>query len=198
MRLRTLLAAAGGVLVLATPAFAVTPTPDCHGLAVTDAAGDQYIGVSTTNAVAKPTTAIDITGVFLTGSSGSEVLNLRVSNLIDSPNVSYYVRFDDPANFGAYYEFSAGFLGVGPVTGTGGYSLEHGNSAGFSIVGTTGRAFGGTNGVIQWDAPSGFTWATSLSNFSIRAEQQEGNGPVAIVPAVRVDTAASTSWTSGC
>lgn len=198
MRLRTLLAAAGGVLVLATPAFAVTPTPDCHGLAVTDPAGDQYIGVSTTNALVKPTTAIDITGVFLTGSTGSEKLNLRVSDLTDSPNVSYYVRFDDPANFGAYYEFSASFFGGGALTGTGGYSLEHGNSAGFSIQGTTGRNFAGTNGVIQWDAPSGFTWPTSLNNFSIRAEQQEGNGPLTIVPAVRVDTASAASWTSGC
>jgi hypothetical protein len=198
-RLRTVLAAtAGGVVLLAGPAFAVTPTPDCHGLAVTDAAGDQFIAVSTTNVIAKPTTAIDITGVFLNGSAGSETLNIRISDLTNSPNTVYTFRWDDPVNVGWYYELRADFIGSNAATGTGFYSIEHGNSSTFSITSSSGRSFAGANGVIQFDKPSSVTWPTTFTTLSARAEQYEGNSFFAEVPAQRVDTASATSWTQPC
>jgi hypothetical protein len=198
MRMRTLLAAAGGLLVLAGPAYAVTPTPDCNGTAVTDASNDQYIAVSTTGAIARPTVGIDITDVFLNGSSGSETLNIRVQNLTTAKNTVYTFRWDDPDNFGAYYELRADFIGGDAAAGTGFYTIEHGNSAGFGLQSTTGRTFSGAGGVIQFDQPTDVTWPATFTTLDVRAEQYEGNSVFAELPALRVDTASATSYTQGC
>jgi len=199
-RMRTLLAAAGGLLVLAGPAYAVTPTPDCHGVAISDPASDQFFVVSTPPAIpmVRPNGVIDIQSVFLNGSSGSETLNIQVGDVNSQLNTVYTFRWDDPDNFGWYYELRADFLGTNPSSGTGFYSIEHGNSSTFSITASSGRTFAGVGGVIQFDKPSSVTWPTTFTTLSARAEQYEGSGVAAEVPALRVDTASATSWTQPC
>jgi hypothetical protein len=192
-RLRITLATAAGVLALATPAFAVPPTTDCHRYTLTDPAGDQYL-VTSANTLVRPTTAIDITGAFLLGSGSAQTVNIQISNLTTSPNTSYTFTWDDPVNFGAYYELNADYA----IDPTGIYSLWHYASPGgsFSVVGTTGTTFGGTNGVIQIGLPSGTTFPTTLTTVKVDAVQYEFN--VLTDVAIRRDTAATTSWTQPC
>lgn len=173
VRLSTTAAAvAAGILLMGSPAFAVTPVTDCHGLAVSDATGDQYILVPATGLVVKPTVAIDITGAFLEGSAGSETLNIRVADLTSSPNTVYTFRWDDNAQFGAWWELRAGFLTGSGAAGAGTYTLTHSNGSSSTIWGTTGRTFTGANGVIQFDQPSAHTtWPSTFSGLSVRAEQ---------------------------
>jgi hypothetical protein len=192
-RLRTTLAAVAGVLVLAGPAFASTPTPDCRGFALTDPAGDQYL-VTSANTLVRPTTAIDITGAFVLGSAGSQSVNIQISNLTTSPNTAYTFTWDDPANFGAYYELDADYA----IDASGIYTLWHYSSPGgsFSVVATTGAKYLGTNGVIAIDLPSGTTLGSSLTGVKASAVQYESN--VLTDVAIRQDTTTTQSWTAPC
>lgn len=192
-RLRITLAAAAGVLALATPAFAVPPATDCHGYTLTDPAGDQYL-VTSANTLVRPTTAIDITGAFLLGSGAAQTVNIQVSNLTASPNTSYTFTWDDPVNFGAYYELNADYA----IDPAGSYTLWHYASPGgsFSLVGTTGTTFPGVNGVIQIALPSGTTFPATLTNVKVTAVQYEFNFLTDV--ALRQDTAGTSFWTQPC
>lgn len=191
----TVAATAAGVLLLGTPAVA-TP-PDCHGLMFSDVAGDQYIGVPATNLLVKPTTAIDITGVYLTGAAGAERLNIRVADLTASPNTSYTFRWNDPSSFGTYWEMRAGFFTASGAAGSGTYTLRKVSGSSSFLFGTTGRTFTGPNGVVQidlrWDQTS---WPATFHGVSARAEQYESNAVQEI--AVRTDTASGSSWSQPC
>lgn len=195
MRMRTLLAAAAGVLVLSGNAFAATPIPDCHGLMLDDADGDQYIATSANFGV-RPTVAIDIDDVFL--ASPAHTLNLRVADLTASPNVAYAFRWDDPVNFGYSYELTASFTTAAGASGAGTYSLWHLDPGGswISLINTTGRTFPGSQGVIQWDQPAGIFWPTTFTGIQVRADQYEFNILTDI--ALRSDTASAASWTQPC
>ena len=199
MRLRTLLAAASGVLVLAGPAYAVTPAPDCHGLLLDDADGDQYFVTPNTGLVARPPVAIDIDDVFLTGSAGDEKVNLRVNDFTASQkNLDYRFRWDDPDNFGYSWELEATFTGPNGAAGDGIYTLWHldPNGSWISLVGTTGTSFTGSQGVIQWDKPASITWPSTFTGVQVRAEQYETNAFTDV--ALRTDTASQLSWTQSC
>jgi hypothetical protein len=67
------LAAGIGVLAMATPALAVVPTTDCHGVAFTDASNDQYL-VTSANTLVRPTVALDIRRVFFADVSTQAIL----------------------------------------------------------------------------------------------------------------------------
>lgn len=195
VRLGTIAAAtAAGIVMFGNPAFATVPTPDCHGTMVVDAANDQYILVPATGAVARPTVAIDIQDVFLTGAAGAETLNIRVQDLTSSPNTEYTFRWNDPVFFGQWYELQATYLG-----GVGSYGFSHHSSSSSVLMSTTGRSFPGPNGVVQidlrWDQTA---WPTTFTGIEVRAEQYEGNGPFYDLPPVRTDTASASSWTQPC
>ncbi|MDQ1711210.1 MAG: hypothetical protein QOE45_660 [Frankiaceae bacterium] len=197
-RLRTTLAAVAGVVALAGPAFAAPPAPDCHGFVLTDPAGDQFIGTSA-NTLVRPTTAIDVTGAFLLGSGAAQTVNIQISNLTTSPNTEYTFTWDDPVNFGAYYELHAAYLTASGAAGAGDYTLWHYSSPGgsFSLVGTSGAAFTGTNGVVQISLPAGSTtFPATLTNVKVDAVQYEFN--VLTDVALRRDTASKISWTQPC
>lgn len=195
MRLRTLLAATAGLLALTGTAYAVSPVPDCHGLLLDDADNDQYILTPTTGLVARPSIALDIDDVFLTGSSGAEKVNLRVNDLNSSPSIQYSFRWDDPVNFGYSWELTANFANT---SGPGTYSLWHLDPSGswISVVNTTGQSFTGPQGVVQWDKPAGITWPATFTGVAVRAEQYES--PLLTDVAIRVDTASQLSWTQPC
>jgi hypothetical protein len=198
MRMRTTLAAAAGVLALAGPAFATPPAPDCHGLLLTDPAGDQYIGTSA-NTLVRPTKAIDINAVFLTGTTGDEKVNLRVDSLpAASQNTNYTFHWGDPDNFGYSYELTASFLTSSGTAGEGTYTLWHLDPSGSwtSLENASGRAFAEEDGVIQWDRPASITWPATFTSVSARAEQYESNALTDV--ALRTDTASGPDWTSPC
>ena len=197
MRLRTLLAASAGVLALAGPAFAVAPAPDCHGLILDDADGDQYIGTSA-NFVVRPTVAIDIDDVFLTGAPGAEKVNLRVTDLTPSPNVAYAFRWADPVNFGYSYELTASFTTAAGAAGNGTYSLWHldPNGSWISLVNASGSTFVGPQGVVQWDKPASITWPSRFIGVEVRADQYETNAFTDV--ALRSDTASQLQWDQPC
>ena len=197
MRLRTLLAASAGILVLAGPAYAVTPAPDCHGLLLDDADGDQFL-VTSANTLVRPTVAIDIDDVFLTGASGSEKVNLRVADLTTSPNVAYAFRWDDPVNFGYSYELTASFTTATGAAGPGTYSLWRldPNGSWISLVNASGTAFPGPQGVIQWDKPASVTWPSTFTGVQVRADQYETNAVQEI--SLRTDTASQLGWSQPC
>lgn len=197
MRLRTTLAAAAGVLALAGPAFAATPVPDCHALLLDDADGDQFL-VTNANTVVRPTVAIDIDDVFLTGTAGSEKVNVRVADLTSSPNVAYSFRWDDPENFGYSYELTASFTTATGAAGPGTYSLWRldPNGSWISLVNASGRTFTGPQGVIQWDKPASVTWPSTFFGVEVRADQYETNAFTDL--ALRTDTASRLSWSQPC
>lgn len=196
-RISTLAAAtAAGLVVLGAPAHATAP--DCHGIAVSDPAGDHYIGVSATNALVKPTAAIDITGAYLTGGAGAEKLNIRVADLSASPNTEYTFRWNDNQQFGAWYQLEATFLTSSGAHGVGSYRFVHGNSSSSVTFSTTGRTFPGPNGVVQIDLRTDQTsWPTTLNNVQVRSGQYEFN-TVLEAGTWRNDTATAASWTQPC
>lgn len=197
MRLRSVLAAAAGILVLAGPAYAATPVPDCHGLLLDDANGDQFL-VTSANTLVRPTVAIDIDDVFLTGTAGSEAVNLRVADLTTSPNVAYTFHWNDPDNFGYSYELTASFTTGTGAAGPGIYSLWHLDPSGswISLVNASGQTFTGPGGVIQWDKPASITWPDTFTGVTVRAEQYETNAFTDV--SLRTDTASQPQWTQPC
>jgi hypothetical protein len=203
MRARLTLAAAAGVLALAAPAFAVTPTADCHGVAVTDSTNDQAL-VSSSLPV-RPTKAIDIVEAFVTGSAGSQKVNVRVASLDNTDtavgttqNVEYQVTWDDAPLSQYGYRFTASFLTTNGVYSAGDYLLERTqNGSWISIIpGVTGRTFNVVGGVIQFDLPSGVTFPSSTTNVAVRAVQYENAN--ATVVAIRADNASALTYSSPC
>ncbi len=206
MRARILPAAVAGIVLLAGPAYAVPPATDCHGVMVDDALGDQYI-VTNLNSVARPTKAIDVDEVFLTGAAGSEKLNLRVDSLraveddAPSQNTEYAVQWDDHVFGGGYtLELTARFLTADGAAGAGTYSLWRYRPDGsfYSVVNGTGRTFVDDAGVIQWDKPTSFAWPATFTGLQVHAEQYETNVFLLTDNAIRMDTASATSWTQPC
>ena len=204
----TVAAAAAGVLLLASPAFAVAPAPDCHGVALTDPANDQYFVVSTPSNLpaVRPNGVIDIRDVYLTGAAGAEKLNIRVTDLNAAQgNVSYSFRWDDPRfPFGeVYWELEASFSGTTPA-GTGTYTLWRHNPSGFALWGTTGRTFVGPGGVVQIDLRFDVTsWPATLRSMKATASQDEvyfwePGFPPTSVGTIRFDTASGPAWTQPC
>lgn len=191
-RLRTIAAVTGGLLAVAAPAFATTPTPDCHGYILTDPTNDQYILTPTTGVLVRPTTAIDVEGVFRVGSA--ETVNIQVQNLPAAPlNVDYTFRWDAGSTQG-YWELEASFRPSGTF-----YTFTHAltdSGSPFVLQGTTGAFYPGTDGVIAIDLPAGESFPATIHSFSARAEQQESNQTST---AIRVDTApGSGSYTHTC
>lgn len=207
MRLRTTLAAFGGLLVLAGPAHAAAPAPDCNGLLIASIAddpiggepsNDQYL-VTSANFVVRPSIALDIQRVFLTGTSGSEKLNLQVQSLPAASQLTEYsVQWDDPANFGYSYELTASFMTSAGTAGAGTYSLWRLDPSGswISLVNASGRTFNEAPGVIQWDKPASVTWPATFTGIQARADQYETNLDTTL--AIRTDTASALSSTQGC
>ena len=196
-RLGTIAAAtAAGLVLLGAPAHA--DVPDCHGIAVSDAAGDQYIVTPNTGLLLRPTTAIDITGAYLTGSAGAEKLNIRVADLSSSPNTEYTFRWNDSTQFGAWWRLEASCLTASGANGAGSYRLVHGNASSTVTFSTTGRTFPGANGVVQIDLRWDLTaWPTTLNDIQVHAGQYEFN-TVLEAGTLREDTAAAASWTQPC
>jgi hypothetical protein len=205
MRLRSTLLGAAGVLALVAPAaHATTPSADCHLVAVTDAANDQYIG-SSANVAVRPTVALDIREVFITGTPGDLKLNLRLGSLdVADPAVArqltrYTVSFTDPFS-GADYEFSASWDVEDPTgTDTGGYNVRRINS----LFAATGRVFAEANGVIQWDMPNTLglatiTYPSTLWDLRAYSEQYETNAVQEPGLGIRNDIATQASYTSPC
>ena len=207
-RLTTLAAAtAAGVVMLGAPAHATPPATDCHGVALTDAASDQYFVVSPPSGLpaVRPNAVIDITEVFLTGASGAETLNIRVSDLNTQANTNYTFRWNDAAfPLGdVWWELQANFDGT-DASGSGGYSLWRNTSSNFAVYGTTGRTFLGTGGVIQIDLRFDITsWPATFNGMQASASQAEayiwepGLPPVS-VGTIRFDNASGPSWTQPC
>jgi hypothetical protein len=213
MRLRVLHGAAVGVAALATPASAVVPGADCHGVAFTDAAGDQYL-VTSANTFVRPTAAIDIRDVFLTGSGLDEKVNITVGSLTAWNNTSYTFRWDDPAvdNLGGYFELQGDFFGTNTagdqdggalmtrhdINGTTIWLAGHGTARAFH-----GAVVGGVEGpgVIQLgvDQNMGVQLPTDLWGMEASASQYESNALTDL--ALRTDSAAApsgTPWTQPC
>lgn len=203
-RISTVAAAtAAGLLVFGSPASATLP--DCHGTALTDPAGDQYILLTTPGPRLAPTAAIDIVSAYLTGSAGAEKLNIRVSDLAaPSQNTSYTFRWNDAGSplGGVYWELQATFPGV-DASGAGIYTLWRNTSAGSTIWGTSGRTFI-ANDVVQIDLRHDVTsWPATLRGIQATASQDEayfwepGFPPVS-VGTVRFDNASAPDWTQPC
>lgn len=203
-RLSTVAAAtATGVLLFGAPAHA-TPT-DCHGVALTDPAGDQYLVLTTPGPRIAPTAAIDIVAAYLTGSPGAEKLNIQVSDLAaPSQNTSYTFRWNDASSpFGAvYWELQATFPGV-DASGDGIYTLWRNTSSGYTLWGTTGRT-DIAGDVVQIDLRHDITsWPTTLRGIQASASQDEayfwepGFPPVS-VGTIRFDQASGPDWTQPC
>lgn len=196
MRLRTTIAALGGVLVLAGPAFAATPVPDCHALLLDDADGDQAV-VSTALPV-RATVAIDIDDVFLTGPAGAEKVNVRVDDLTASPNVEYRFGWADPVNFGYSYRLDATFLTAAGAHGAGTYTLWHldPNGSWISLRAASGRTFAGNDGVIQFDQHADAPWPATFTGVTVSAHQYEH--PALTDVALRSDSASTGLWSQPC
>jgi hypothetical protein len=208
-RISTVAAAtAAGLLMFGAPAHATSP--DCHGIAMTDPAGDQYFVLSPTGiAGVRPPLSIDITGAYLTGSAGAEKLNIRVSDLQangPSRNTTYTFRWNDASSpFGdVYWELQAWFNGDAGAAGPGIYTLWRNTSSGFSVHGTSGRTFLGTNGVIQIDLRFDVTsWPSTLRGIQATASQDElyfwePGFPPTSVGTIRFDNASGPDWTQPC
>lgn len=209
MRLRLALAAVAGVATLAalaTPASAVVPSTDCHGVAFTDPAGDQYLG-SPANTLVRPTKAIDIRDVYFTGSGIAEQVNIQVSELTAWNNTSYTFRWDDPDvsnNLAGYYELRADFLGANTTDRDGDAYLTRHNSGGSTIWlsgHATAHAYQGAAGqpgviAIGLDPGMGVTFPSTIWGLKVAAAQYESN--VLTDVSVRNDSAAFTSWTQPC
>jgi hypothetical protein len=210
MRLRLLVATGIGVAALATPASAVVPAVDCHGVAFSDAAGDQSL-VSSNNTILRPTVAIDLRDVYLTGSGINEKVNIQVTALTAWNNTEYSFRWDDPVNFGYYYELVGSFLGTNTAADrVGDGYLYHRSFSGSTISlngHATAAAFHGAvvNGVEQpgviqlglppQDGPTGYP--TTISGMQAHATQYEFN--VLTDVSVRNDSAAAASaWSQPC
>lgn len=203
-RISTVAAAtAAGLLVFGSPASATLP--DCHGTALTDPAGDQYILLTTPGPRVAPTAAIDIVSAYLTGSAGAEKLNIRVSDLAaPSQNTTYTFRWDDAGSpFGdVYWELQASFNGT-DASGAGGYTLWRNTPSSFGIWGTSGRTFI-ANDVIQIDLRHDITsWPATLRGIEATAGQSEGyfwepGLPPVSLPTVRSDIASAPNWTQPC
>lgn len=207
-RLTTLAAAtAAGVVMLGAPAHATPPATDCHGVTLTDPAGDQYFGIPTTGLVVRPNAVIDITEVFLTGASGAEKLNIRVSDLNTQANTDYRFRWDDPSASGIYWELEATFYGTS-AAGDGIYTLwKYNKSTGswIALWGTTGRTFLGTGGVVQIDLRTDITsWPATFTGTAASASQDEAyvwepGLPPTSVGTIRFDNATGpASWAQPC
>lgn len=207
-RLTTLAAAtAAGVLMLGAPAHAAPPATDCHGVALTDAASDQYFVVSPPSGLpaVRPNAVIDITEVFLTGASGAEKLNIRVTDLNTQANTSYSFRWDDADSpFGdVYWELQATFPGTS-AAGDGIYTLWRNTPSNQTIWGTTGRTFLGAGGVIQIDLRFDITsWPATLRGIQASASQDEAyfwepGFPPTSVGTIRFDNASGPDWTQPC
>lgn len=198
MRLRTTLAAAVGVgiLAVASPAYAAAPVPDCHALLLDDADGDQAI--VTTALPVRPTVAIDIDDVFLTGPAGSEKVNIRVADLTSSPNVEYSFGWDDPVNFGYSYRLDASFLTATGAAGSGTYTLWHLDPSGswVSLTAASGTTFTGPQGVVQFDQHVNAPWPATFTGVTVGARQYEFN--VLTDVALRSDSASALSWAQPC
>jgi hypothetical protein len=196
MRLRSTMLAAFGVLALAGPAFAATPTPDCHALILDDADGDQAL---VSSALPIPATvAIDIDDVFLTGAPGAEQLNIRLDDLTASPNTEYRFGWADPVNFGYSWRLDASFLTAAGAAGNGTYTLWHldPNGSWISLRAATGRTFPGNDGVVQFDQHADAPWPGTFSGVSVSARQYESN--VVTDVALRSDSASTSLWSQPC
>lgn len=196
MRLRSTVLAAFGVLALAGPAFAATPTPDCHALLLDDADGDHAV-ISSTLPI-RPTAAIDIDDVFLTGPAGAEKLNVRVDDLNASPNVEYRFGWGDPVNFGYSYRLDATFLTAAGAHGAGTYTLWHldPNGSWISLRAATGRTFAGNDGVIQFDQHADAPWPGTFTGVTVSAHQYESSALTDV--ALRSDSASTGLWSQPC
>jgi hypothetical protein len=213
MRLRLLLGAAVGVAALATPASAVVPGTDCHGVAFTDPAGDQYLVVNT-NTLVRPTVAIDVRDVWFTGSGIDEKVAIQVTELKSWNNTQYTFRWDDPdtANLGGYYELRADYLGANTVDRDGDAYLTRNDINGSSIWlsgHATTHAYHGAvvnpatgqeaPGVIEigLDPNMGVTFPGTIRGMQADAYQLESN--VLTDVTLRRDSAPGpTSWAQPC
>ncbi|HEX8001467.1 MAG TPA: hypothetical protein VF519_02095 [Mycobacteriales bacterium] len=207
-RLSTIAAAtAAGIVMLGVPAHAAPPATDCHGVTLTDPANDQYFVVSPPSGLpaVRPNGVIDITEVFLTGASGAEKLNIRVSDLNTQSNTSYSFRWNDASSpfGGVYWELQATFPGTN-AAGDGIYTLWRNTSSGYTLWGTTGRTFLGLGGVIQIDLRFDITsWPTTLRGIQATASQDEAywwepGFPPTSVGTIRFDNASGPDWTQPC
>jgi hypothetical protein len=203
----TVAATAAAVLLFGNPAFAATPTPDCHGVTLTDPANDQYFVASPPAGVPaiRPNGVIDITDVFLTGAAGAEKLNIRVTDLNTQSNTSYSFRWNDAAYplGDVYWELQATFDGTN-AAGPGIYTLWRNTPSNFTLWGTTGRTFLGAGGVVQIDLRTDITsWPATFRGIQASASQAEayfwepGLPPVS-VGTIRFDNASGPNWTQPC
>ncbi len=211
MRLRLLLGTLVGVAALASPASAVVPATDCHGIAFTDPAGDQSL-VTPANTFVRPTVAVDIRDVYFTGSGLAEKVNIRVGALTAWNNTSYEFRWDDPdvTNLGGYYQLRADFLGANTAADRAGdaYLTRHdingsqlwlsGHASAYAFHGAVSGGVEGP-GVIQigLDPGMGVTFPSTVRGMEAEAVQYESNAVTTI--GVRTDTAAAAGpWTQPC
>ena len=214
MRLRSTLAAGLGVLALATPASAAVPAPDCHGIAFTDPAGDQVLVSSAVPL--RPTQAIDIRRVYLTGSGSTQKVNIEVSQLSAWNNTEYTFSWLDNVNFPYSWELEGTFLGT---NGTSDKSTQavlyhrdiNGSAVAFSghatVTAFHGAVVNGVEGpgVIQFGLPQNWGplgFPSTITGMKAGAVQYESNAVTQI--ALRQDTAAysnpsnGNNWTQPC
>jgi len=176
-------AAATAVVCLgATAAYAVTPAPDCHGYAITDPNGDQFVGARLGDGYphVQAGPQIDIEGVFfLVDGSGTLSANIQVANLPAVPDFEgafYEVRWQAPFGFG-YIGLAADRDAAGDF-----YSYRTYDSATGSWRGLR-RAKGGSvhlgaHGVIQIQIPDDATWSTSFSDLRAVASENRVYDPI--------------------
>jgi hypothetical protein len=214
MRLRLPLLVAAGVAALALPASAVVPAPDCHGIAFTDASNDQIL-VSNVVPV-RPTQAIDIRRVYLTGSGSTQKVNIEVGQLSAWNNTEYSFSWLDDVNFPYSWELVGTFLGTNGTSDAQTQALLYHRDINGSAVAFSGhatvRAFHGAvvngvegPGVIQFELPQDWGplgFPATITGMKAGAVQYESNAVTTI--ALREDTAAynnpsnGNNWTQPC
>lgn len=215
MRLRlALLAVAAGAGALALPAHASVPAVDCHGTVFTDAAGDQWLGTSANFAV-RPTKAVDITRVYLTGSGSTEHVNIEVAQLSAWNNTEYSFTWLDNVSFPYSWELNGRFLGTNTGDASTQASLFHKDINGSTVAQSghaTVAAFHGDvvngvegPGVIQLTLPQDWGplgFPATITGMKAAARQYESNVLTSV--ALRQDSAAydnpsnGNNWTQPC
>jgi hypothetical protein len=206
MRLRLLLGAAVACALTAAATPALAFDPDCHGIALTDAHGDQYLVAPGATTLVQPTPEIDVWDAYLTGSVWYEQFNVRTGGMYSSPNVAYRIRYDDPNVAGAQWELVAYFstapnaLNADNDVDVNVYHYPAGGGAPDQTITTTARRFP-HDVQVEFYVPYGAFWPATFTNLTVTAEQYEANvftpGPDGdLPPAIRRDVATTASWTN--
>ena len=210
MRLRLLMGAAVACALSAVATPAVAFVPDCHGIALSDAHGDQYVVDPSLPQAVRPTPEIDVWDAYLTGSQWFEQFNVSTGGMFSSPNIAYRVRFDDEDVPGAQWELVAYFpdapnaLNANNYVSVNVYHYPAGGGAPDQTLTTTARRFPHDVEVTFYTPASDF-WPATFTNLTVTAEQYEANvftpGPDGdLPPAIRQDKGYAASWTNpaGC